>query len=241
MKTNSRIFALLMMITLMAMGFPQDLKRLSYQAYLTQDKNSWKQNVALATQAHQTQPNERTSFDLALMEYGLLNATMVDQDERLFDSYVDGLEKRLKALSSSKTYGADAKALLSSLYGYKIAYSPMKGMFLGPKSSGLLEEAFAQAPNSPIVLKMMAGNKYFTPETWGGDKDEALALFQKSNQAFEKSGNEQDWMYLDNMAWMGMIYQEKGNEAKAKEVWTQAVKLEPNFHWVAKGLLADLN
>ncbi|AMQ55405.1 hypothetical protein [Algoriphagus sanaruensis] len=48
-------------------------------------------------------------------------------------------------------------------------------------------------------------------------------------------------MYLDNMAWMGMIYQEKGNEAKAKEIWTQAVKLEPNFHWVAKGLLANLN
>ncbi|AMQ55404.1 hypothetical protein [Algoriphagus sanaruensis] len=190
MKTHSRIFAFLVMATLTALGFPQDLKRLSYQAYLIQDKNSWKQNVALATQAHQIQPNERTSFDLALMEYGLLNVTMVDQDERLFDAYADGLEKRLKALSSSQTYGAEAKALLSSLHGYKIAYNPMKGMFLGPKSSGLLEEAFAQAPNSPIVLKMMAGNKYFTPETWGGDKDEALALFQKSNQAFEKSGKE---------------------------------------------------
>lgn len=241
MKTNSRIFALLVMVTLMAMGFPQDLKKLSYQAYLTQDKNAWKQNVALATQTYQSQPEEKNLFNLALMEYGLLNATMVDQDERLFDTYVDGLEKRLKTLSQSKTYSAEAKALLSSLYGYKIAYSPMKGMFLGSKSSGLLEEAYAKAPNSPIVLKMMAGNKYFTPETWGGDKDEALALFQKSNLAFEKSGKEQNWMYLDNMAWMGMIHLEKGNEAKAKEIWTEAVKLEPNFHWVAKGLLADLN
>jgi tetratricopeptide (TPR) repeat protein len=241
MKTNSRIFAFLMMVTLMAMRFPQDIKQLSYQAYLTQDKNAWKQNVALATQTYQSQPKEENLFHLALTEYGLLNATMVDQDERLFDAYADGLEKRLTTLTKSKTYGAEAKALLSSLYGFKIAYSPMKGMFLGPKSSGLLEEAFGQAPNSPIVLKMMAGNKYFTPETWGGDKDEALQLFQKSNQAFEKSGKEQNWMYLDNLAWIGMIHLEKGNEAKAKEVWTEAVKMEPNFHWVAKGLLADLN
>ncbi|TDQ16906.1 hypothetical protein DFQ04_1554 [Algoriphagus boseongensis] len=241
MKTNARIFALLLMVTLMAMGFPQDLKKLSYQAYLTQDKKAWKQNVALATQTYQAEPEEKNLFNLALMEYGLLNATMVDQDERLFDAYADGLEKRLKTLTQSKTYAAEAKALLSSLYGYKIAFSPMKGMFLGPKSSSLLEEAFAKAPHSPIVLKMMAGNKYFTPETWGGDKDEALLLFQKSNQAFEKSGKEQNWMYLDNMAWMGMIYLEKGNEAKAKEIWIQAVKLEPNFHWVSKGLLADLN
>jgi tetratricopeptide (TPR) repeat protein len=229
------------MTTLMAMGFPQDLKRLSYIAYLDQDKNSWKSNVAIATKAYQSKPDTESKYQLALMEYGLLNASMKDQDEKLFDAYVDGLEERLEELSKDKTHGAEAKALLSSVYGFKIAYSPWKGMLLGSKSSDLLEAAMKSAPNSPIVQKMYAGNQYFTPEMWGGDKDKALAAFLKSNQLFEQRNDTQNWMYLDNLAWTGMLYQEKGMQAEAKKVWEKALAIEPNFEWVSKGLLPSLN
>lgn len=241
MKTNSRIFALLVIITLIAMDFPQDLKRLGYLAYLDQNKNSWKSNVAIATKAYQTKPDIENKYQLALMEYGLLNATMKDQDEKLFDAYVDGLEDRLEELSKDKTYGAEAKALLSSVYGFKIAYSPWKGMMLGGKTSDLLEEAMKSAPNSPIVQKMYAGNHYFTPEMWGGNKDKALAAFLKSNQLFEQRNDTQNWMYLDNLAWTGMLYQEKYMKAEAKKVWEKALAIEPNFEWVSKGLLPSLN
>lgn len=240
MKTNSRIFAVLLMITLMAMGFPQDLKRLSYLAYLDQNKNSWKSNVAVATKAYQNQPNTENKYQLALMEYGLLNATMKDQDEKLFDAYLDGLEDRLEELAKDKTYGAEAKALLSSVYGFKIAYSPWRGMMLGGKSSDLLEAAMKDAPNSPIVQKMYAGNQYFTPEMWGGDKDKALAAYLKSNQLFEQRNDTQNWMYLDNLAWTGIIYQEKGLKAEAKKVWEKALAIEPSFEWVSKGLLPSI-
>lgn len=225
----------------MAMGFSQDLKRLSYLAYLEQDKNSWKSNVALATKAFQANPNSESKFQLALTEYGLLNATMKDQDERLFDAYLDGLENRLDELVKDKTYGAEAKALLSSVYGFKIAYSPWKGMLLGGKSSSLLEEALKDNPKSAIVQKMYAGNQYFTPEMWGGDKEKALVAFLQSNKIFELNQNTQNWMYLDNLAWIGIIYQEKGMKSEAREVWEKALELEPNFHWVSKGLLAGLN
>lgn len=241
MKTNSRIFAFLLMTLLMAMGFPQDLKRLSYLAYLDQDKSSWKSNVAVATKAYQAKPDAQSKFQLALMEYGLLNATMKDQDEKLFDAYVDGLEDRLEELSNDKTYGPEAKALLSSVLGFKIAYSPWKGMLLGSKSSDLLESALKSGSNSPIVQKMYAGNQYFTPEMWGGDKDQALAAFLKSNQLFEQKSDTQNWMYLDNLAWIGLIYQEKGMNAKAKEVWQKAVALEPEFDWVSKNLLRSID
>jgi len=237
MKTNSRIFTLLVMITLIAMDFPQDLKRLGYLAYLDQNKNSWKSNVVLATKAYQTKPDTENKYQLALMEYGLLNATMKDQDEKLFDAYVDGLENRLEELAKDKTYGAEAKGLLSSVYGFKIAYSPWKGMILGGKSSDLLEAALKSAPNSPIVQKMYAGNQYFTPEMWGGDKDKALAAYLKSNQLFEQRNDTQNWMYLDNLAWIGILYQEMGQKSKAKETWQKALTIEPNFTWVSKGLL----
>jgi tetratricopeptide (TPR) repeat protein len=113
-------------------------------------------------------------------------------------------------------------------------------MFLGGKTSDLLETALKNAPNSPIVQKMFAGNQYFTPEMWGGDKDKALAAFLKSNQLFEKGKDTQNWMYLDNLAWTGLIYQEKGMHEEAKKVWEKAIALEPNFEWVSKGLLPSL-
>lgn len=237
MKTNSRIFALLVMISLLAMGFPQDLKRMSYLAYLDQDKAQWRTNVAHATKLFQSRPETGTLIQLALTEYGLLNATMKDQDEKLFDAYVDGLEKRLEELSKDKTFGAEAKALHSSVLGFKMAYSPWKGMLLGAKSSALLESALKTNPDSPIVQKMNAGNLYFTSEMWGGDKQKALVAFLKSNQLFEQRNDTQNWMYLDNLAWIGILYQEMGHKAKAKETWQKAVAIEPNFTWVSKGLL----
>lgn len=240
MKSNSRIFAFLIMITLMSMGFTQDLRKLGYQAYLKQDKATWKSNVALATKTYQSAPTEDNLFELALMEYGLINATMRDEDERLFDAYVDGLEERLEQLSESKKFKAEAKALLSSLYGYKIAYSPMKAMFYGVKSGTLLDEAMKLKPNSGLVLKMYAGKKYFTPEMWGGDKVEAAKAFEKSNSEFEKTGVEDNWMYLDNLAWLGMIQKQEGNPDLAKATWQKALALEPDFFWVSKGLLPGL-
>jgi tetratricopeptide (TPR) repeat protein len=241
MKTNVNSIALLLMISLMAMGFPQDLKRLSYVAYLEQDKSSWKSSVALATKSFQANPNAANKFQLALTEYGLLNATMKDQDERLFDTYIDGLETRLDELVKDKTHGAEAKALLSSVYGFKIAYSPWKGMLLGGKSSSLLEEAMKENPKSALVQKMYAGNQYFTPEMWGGDKEKALAAFLQSNKIYELNQDTQNWMYLDNLAWIGIIYQEKGMDSDAQKVWQKALAIEPNFHWVGKGLLPGLN
>jgi tetratricopeptide (TPR) repeat protein len=240
MKSNSGIFSFMLMLTIMAMGIPQDIKMLSYKAYLDQDKNTWKSNVALATKAYQSKPSEENLFQLSVTEYGLLNATMRDQDESLFDGYVDGLVERLEQLTESKTFKAEAKALLSSVYGYKIAYSPMKGMILGLKTGPLLDEAMSLKPNSAIVLKMYAGNKYFTPEMWGGDKVEAEKAFEKSNAAFEKEGIEGNWMYLDNLAWIGQIQKENGKVELAKATWEKALTIEPNFFWVSRNLLPSL-
>jgi len=241
MKTNIKIFATLMIFCLMAMGFPQDLKRLSYLAYLEQDKNSWKSNVALATKSYQANPSAETLFALALTEYGLINATMKYQDERLFDAYYDGLESRLEELAKDRKYSAEAKAMLASVYEFKIAYSPWRGMILGGKIGKLMDAALESAPNSALIQKMYAGNQYFTPEMWGGDQDKALTAFLQSNELFEQKKDTENWLYLDNLAWIGIIYQEKGMKAEAREVWEKALAIEPDFHWVSKGLLADLN
>jgi hypothetical protein len=241
MKTNSKFLILPMMIVLLAMGIPQELKQMNYLAYLNSDKEAWKQNVGFAYKLYQDKPSEEAKFQLALTEYGLLNATMIDQDEKLFDAYASDCQDRLEDLSESKKYGAEAKSLLSGLLGFKMAYSPMKSMFLGPKSSALLEEAMKENPQSPIVLKQYASNLYFTPEMWGGDKELSLITYLKSTEKFVGTDFEKSWMHLDNLAWTGIIHQESGNQTLARQTWEEALLIEPDFYWISKQLLPSLN
>lgn len=241
MKTNSKFLLIPLLMIFTSMGLPQKLEEMNYHAYLKSDKDAWKQNVAYAFKLHQDNPSDETLFQLALTEYGLLNITMVDSDKKLFSDYADGCQERLESLTESNKYGAEAKALLSGLYGFKIAYSPMKGMLYGPKSSNLLDQAMEENPSSPIVLKMYASNQYFTPEMWGGDKEIALKAFEKSTENFRINDQEKNWMNLDNLAWIGMIYQEEGELDKAKATWEKAIQIEPNFYWVSKSLLPSLD
>lgn len=240
MKTNTSIFAILLQITLMASGYSQELKKLNYRAYLELDKELWKQNVATAMLEAQQNPSPEAEWQLALTEFGLLNATMADRDKILFEAYAEPLEDRLNDLKKSSPFQAEAKALLSGLYGYRIALSPIKGMVLGGKSSKLIAEAMKEAPENPIVLKLYASNKYFTPKMWGGDVGEAQRAFEKSNEIFEKQGVEDNWMYLDNLAWLGLSYREDGQEDAARAVWQKALVQEPNFYWVKEGLLPGM-
>jgi len=241
MKTNSKFLLIPLFIICAAMGIPQELSEMNYHAYLKSDKVAWKQNVAYAYKLNQDDPNEETLFQLALTEYGLLNVTMKDTDEKLFSDYVDGCQERLELLVDSRKFGPEAKALLSGVYGFKIAYSPLKGMFYGPKSTTLLEQAMEEKPSSPIVLKLYATNQYFTPEMWGGNKEIALKAFEKSSEIFIKNNKEKSWMNLDNLAWIGIIYQEDGYLEKAKLSWEKAIEIEPNFYWVRNSLLPSLN
>lgn len=240
MKTHIKFLLVPFVMIAMAMSSPQELLKRNYQAYLTTDKESWKQNVALANKLYQENETVDNLFALAQTEYGLLNITMKDEDEDLFDDYVDNCEDHLKELIKNKSYEAEAKALLSSVYGYKMAYSPWKSMTLGPKGSSLLDQAIELNPDSPIVLKMMASNKYFTPSMWGGDVDKSLELFQKSSLKFAETDSSTSWMHLDNMAWEGIILAEQGKTDQAKAVWEEAATIEPNFHWVTKVLLPGL-
>jgi tetratricopeptide (TPR) repeat protein len=241
MKTNSKFLIIPMMFVLLAMGIPQELKQMNYLAYLKSDKSAWKNNVAFAMKLYQDQPSPDSEFQLAFTEYGLLNVSMVDMDKKLFESYVDECESRLEKLADGKKYGAEAKALLSGLYGFKIAHSPLKAMMLGGKSSNLLEQAMKQNPESSIVLKMYASNQYFTPEIWGGDKELALKAFEKSTQKLMGTDLEKSWIHLDNLAWTGILQNEMGDQVRAKATWEKALTIEPDFYWVSKNLLPSLN
>ncbi len=228
----------LMITTLLAVSIglsAQELDQTQYAAYLTASKSMWQKSVAIASDKYGPE-----SYEKALALYGLLGNTMASQDEDTFVEYKEETIDVLEKIIEANPQWGEPKALLSSTYGLVIAYSPMKGMFLGMKSSSLMEEAMEQQPESALVQKLYGGSKLYTPEMFGGDPKAALKSYMQAKNLYEE-GNQmhENWLYLDSLMGLSMAYQKSGEEDKAKDVLRKAIELEPKYYW-AKTELAKL-
>lgn len=197
-----------------------------YAAYLKASKTLWEKSVKEAKKEHGDK-----SFEHAIALYGLLNSTMASQDEETFNFYKEETVDLLKELIEDNEKWGEPRAVLSSVYGLVMAYSPMKGMFLGMKSSSLMEEAVDLQPESPLVQKLFAGSKLYTPEMWGGDPEKAKESFQKSLTLFDENDKESNWLYLDTMMGLAMAYQKVGEEENAIETLEKAIAMESQYYW----------
>lgn len=217
----------------------------TYRAYLgSRDieatKAQWKKLVADRKVRYESAPeNTRLLYELTFAQFGLLTATQRDRDEDLFDDYVEETEVNLETLIDRNKDSGEPRALLAALYGMQMAYSPVKGMFLGTKSESLMDQALKRSPASPLVWKLYANAKFFTPETWGGDLKEAIRAYEKAVMLFESvpERTESNWFYIDTLAFLGKAYEKNNEIAKAVEVYKKALGAEPDYQWVKSVLL----
>ncbi|MBT1700672.1 tetratricopeptide repeat protein [Fulvivirgaceae bacterium PWU4] len=217
----------------------------TYSAYLgSRDvettKARWKKIVADRKVRSEAAPeNTKLLYELTLAQFGLLTATQRDRDEDLFDDYVEETEANLETLIDRNKNSGEPRALLAALYGMRMSYSPMKGMFLGAKSESLMDQALKRSPASPLVWKLHANAKFFTPETWGGDLKEAITAYEKAVALYESAPDKgkDNWFYIDTLAFLGKAYEKNNQNAKAIEVYKKALSAEPDYQWVKSVLL----
>lgn len=206
----------------------QKADSLMYKAYLLSSENLWESSL--------NQSDKEWSLQKAIAYYGILNNTMVSSNEEKFDEFVDPAIEYLESLEEQGIHKAEAMALRSSIYGFIMAYSPWKGMYYGPKSSSAIESALKKNSDSPIVNMISGTSLFYTPETFGGDKEAAVEAFEKAIALYEKA-NYQGWLYINTLASLGQAYQSIGQKDKAIETYEKALTVEPNFKWVSSQLL----
>lgn len=208
-----------------------------YQAYLRQDKALWKKAVEERTkEAKQSPSDEYKQYKIAFAQFSLLNYTMATKDESLFEEYLDTTKELLKKLLENKKVAAESRALLSATYGLQIAYSSMKGITLGSKSSSLAEEAKTLAPSSAIAWRFYGNNKFYTPSTFGGDIKEAIIALEKSVILFESKPEQikNNWLYIDTIVLLGQAYLKNQEKEKALVTYEKALGAEPSFSYAKK-------
>ena len=239
MKTS---FFFVLLAVCLTSAAQQTLDEKMYHAYLQRNPAEWIIVVDQSKKEHSQSPTDATrKFKSAFAHFSLLSSTMATKDEDLFDKYLDGTKDLLKELIDKNQHAAESKALLSATYGLQMGYSPMKGILLGGKSSKLAEEAKTEAPLSPITWRVYGSSKYYTPASFGGDVNEAIAALEKSVKLFESKPSElkHNWLYIDTLVLLAQAYSRNNENAKATSLYQKAISIEPRFMY-AKSLLSNL-
>ena len=229
--------------TIPAYGKPgkADIQKQVYQAYLLNSIATWEHVVQTLNNKKEQNPGDtELLYQLTSAQYGLLTAALVNQDKEVYKKYHDQAHDHTDKLIK-ETEMAKAHALKAGLYSIDMGFHPMKGMFLGPKNSGQIQQAIRINKNEPTAWLQKASSRLHTPEQYGGSLKEAIKYYKKAISLFEKdtANLQYNCQYLNCLAWLGQAYNKNQQPEKALEIFNKALKAEANFGWVKYHLLPN--
>lgn len=101
------------------------------------------------------------------------------------DPYADKADAQIKkaeALSKNNSEIFIVKKMIATL---RMLGDPMnRYMTYGPEAQAMLEEAKKLNPDNPRVYLLEGQDKFYTPEQFGGSKEEAKVLFEKAQTLY---------------------------------------------------------
>jgi hypothetical protein len=102
------------------------------------------------------------------------------------DPYADKADKQIKKAEEMMKNNSEIFIVKKMIATLRMLGDPMsRYMTYGPEAQAALDEAKKLDANNPRVYLLEAQDKYYTPEQFGGSKDEAKVLFEKAKQLFE--------------------------------------------------------
>ena len=242
MKIKTTLFAILLITCCNAYAQRiSEATKMGYNAYMQNSLTLWGKAIDAHKGIVAADQSKEAKFELAKTYYGYLSATMADQNEEAFKAKLTPAKELLEKLIEDHPKWGGPKAVLSSVMGLEMAYSPMKGAYLGMKSNGLMDKAMKESPQSPLVLKLYGGSKQYTPAMWGGSKKKAAEYLEKAVAQYEANEDTQyNWLYADALANLGIVYTSLERTSDAQSAFEKAIAFEPEFYWVKASLLPQL-
>ena len=151
-------------------------------------------------------------------------------------------EQQLDLILENDTENVEALALRGSVIGDRIEGS-FSGALLGRRSGASHRMAVELEPDNPRAALLRGIGFYLVPKTFGGGGDAAEDELRRAVELFEarrSPGEWPNWGRVDALAWLGQVVRDRGDEEAARELFEQALALEPGNIWIRDGLLPAL-
>ncbi|HEY5969713.1 MAG TPA: hypothetical protein VIU35_17150 [Chitinophagaceae bacterium] len=102
------------------------------------------------------------------------------------DPYADKADKQIKKAEELMKKSSEIFIVKKMIATLRMLGDPTnRYMTYGPEATMMLDEAKKMNPDNPRVYLLEAQDKYYTPEQFGGSKEEAKILFEKAQKLFE--------------------------------------------------------
>lgn len=204
-----------------------------YTAYITNSVPAWKISLKQLAE-HQDESNQLV---LAKGYYSAAGTALGNQNEDLAEEMLEKAEVLVEAILKEDKKSPEGNALLSSVYGMKIGLSPIKGMYLGSKSSKAAEKGVELAPDNGFTNFVIGNNLFYTPAMWGGDVEKGIEHLEKAKGIYEAAEQTKSWEYMSVLATLGQAYHSNEQYDAAKATYATALAIAPNFGYVKMYLL----
>ena len=209
------------------------------KAQLANDSTRLAAAVALASRVAIAYPSD--GLILHYQGYALYRQALFVQRTQdatpIFERAHDILSKSLNHRILPETH-----ILLSSIDGQLIGRNPGRAMELGMQSQGSTNAAIRSGPANPRVWLIRGQGAMFTPSEYGGGLNAAEEYLKRSVELFASDApkpGEPAWGKAEAFAWLGRVYEKKGDKTKAAEMYKKAIDASPSYRY-AQALAAAL-
>lgn len=153
---------------------PDDLKELAntFERIADAEKNQWLPYYYAA---------------LATVNMGYSSMTPQGGDAKIIDPIADKAEALINKAEALQAANSDIYVIKKMIASLRMMADPMnRYMKYGPEAQKALEAAKKLNPDNPRIYMLEGQDKFYTPEQFGGSKEEAKKLFTLAMQKFEK-------------------------------------------------------
>ncbi len=131
-------------------------------------------------------PYYYASYCLIQAGYASTTPGEMGDNSQVIDPIADKAEILLNKAEMLSKDNAEIYIVRKMVHGLRMMGNPMaRYMTESPKAAAALEKAKALNADNPRIYILEAQDKYFTPEQFGGSKEEAKVLFEKALKLFD--------------------------------------------------------
>jgi tetratricopeptide (TPR) repeat protein len=176
-------------------------------------------------------------YDWAYLNWRIGQQLPGDEKKRR-KSLLKEAEDQLDLILEYRPESAEAHALRGTVIGNRID-GGFSGALLGRRASKAHERALELAPDNPRVAMHHGVSLHFTPKTFGGGNELAIAELRRALELFEAEPAAQAWPNfgrVEALAWLGIILAEEGAKDEGRGFLERALEVEPDNAWVRQTL-----